>query len=183
MYLLFIYFESHYLGGLALLIPKGLHGVASGSGAGKVSKPRNSGCHRCGGPHFVRSCSVPLQKAWFLLCGVGRGGHPPACPYFYKLFYLTLLTSYSTIYKLLYSTSYSTLLQVILLYYKLPVLSSSPLSSCWYLLCSSRGLGCCIQVFFRKTWSLHFCFFLLCGVGRGIIRPRAQNQAFFRREF
>ena len=32
------------------------------SKAGRVSKPRYGGCHRCGGPHFVRSCPKPLAK-------------------------------------------------------------------------------------------------------------------------
>ena len=38
-----------------------LNGVASGSVA-KASKPRSGGCHRCGGPHFVRACTVAVQK-------------------------------------------------------------------------------------------------------------------------
>ena len=38
-----------------------LNGVAAG-GVGKSSKPRNGGCHRCGGPHFVRACTVAIQK-------------------------------------------------------------------------------------------------------------------------
>ena len=38
-----------------------LNGVAGGS-VGKSSKPRTGGCHRCGGPHFVRSCTVAVQK-------------------------------------------------------------------------------------------------------------------------
>ena len=39
-----------------------LNGVNAG-GVGKSSKPRNGGCHRCGGPHFVRACTVAIQKA------------------------------------------------------------------------------------------------------------------------
>ena len=38
-----------------------LNGVAGGSVA-KASKPRSGGCHRCGGPHFVRACTVAVQK-------------------------------------------------------------------------------------------------------------------------
>ena len=38
-----------------------LNGVAGGSVA-KGSKPRSGGCHRCGGPHFVRACTVAVQK-------------------------------------------------------------------------------------------------------------------------
>ena len=38
-----------------------LNGVNAG-GVGKSSKPRNGGCHRCGGPHFVRECTVAIQK-------------------------------------------------------------------------------------------------------------------------
>ena len=38
-----------------------LNGVAGGN-VGKSSKPRSGGCHRCGGPHFVRSCTVAVQK-------------------------------------------------------------------------------------------------------------------------
>ena len=34
----------------------------SGGTVGKSSKPRSGGCHRCGGPHFVRSCTVAVQK-------------------------------------------------------------------------------------------------------------------------
>ena len=34
----------------------------SGGNVGKSSKPRSGGCHRCGGPHFVRSCTVAVQK-------------------------------------------------------------------------------------------------------------------------
>ena len=30
--------------------------------SGRVTKPRYGGCHRCGGPHFVRACPKPLQK-------------------------------------------------------------------------------------------------------------------------
>ena len=26
-------------------------------------KPRNGGSHKCGGPHIVRACTVPIQKA------------------------------------------------------------------------------------------------------------------------
>ena len=36
-----------------------LNGVNSGS-VGKSSKPRTGGCHRCGGPHFVRACTVAV---------------------------------------------------------------------------------------------------------------------------
>ena len=39
---------------------KCLNGVAAGSEVGKASERRNGGCHRCGGPHFVRKCTVPL---------------------------------------------------------------------------------------------------------------------------
>ena len=28
----------------------------------KTGKPRSGGCHRCGGPHFVRACPKPIQK-------------------------------------------------------------------------------------------------------------------------
>ena len=38
-----------------------LNGVSPDNG-GKVKKPRNGGCHRCGGPHFVRACPKPIQK-------------------------------------------------------------------------------------------------------------------------
>ena len=38
-----------------------LNQVAGGT-VGKSSKPRSGGCHRCGGPHFVRSCTVAVQK-------------------------------------------------------------------------------------------------------------------------
>ena len=38
-----------------------LNSVAGGS-VGKSSKPRSGGCHRCGGPHFVRACTVAVQK-------------------------------------------------------------------------------------------------------------------------
>ena len=38
-----------------------LNQVAGGN-VGKSSKPRSGGCHRCGGPHFVRSCTVAVQK-------------------------------------------------------------------------------------------------------------------------
>ena len=38
-----------------------LNGVASGS-VGKSSKPHNGGCHRCGGTHFLRACTVAIQK-------------------------------------------------------------------------------------------------------------------------
>ena len=38
-----------------------LNSVSSGS-VGKLSKPRTGGCHRCGGPHFVRACTVAVQK-------------------------------------------------------------------------------------------------------------------------
>ena len=41
---------------------KGAFNGVSPSGGGKVTKPRNGGCHRCGGPHFVRSCPKPLVK-------------------------------------------------------------------------------------------------------------------------
>ena len=34
----------------------------SGGNVAKSSKPRSGGCHRCGGPHFVRSCTVAVQK-------------------------------------------------------------------------------------------------------------------------
>ena len=34
----------------------------SGGTVGKSNKPRSGGCHRCGGPHFVRSCTVAVQK-------------------------------------------------------------------------------------------------------------------------
>ena len=34
----------------------------SGGSVGKSNKPRSGGCHRCGGPHFVRSCTVAVQK-------------------------------------------------------------------------------------------------------------------------
>ena len=34
----------------------------SGGNIAKSSKPRSGGCHRCGGPHFVRSCTVAVQK-------------------------------------------------------------------------------------------------------------------------
>ena len=38
-----------------------LNHVAGGSVA-KSGKPRSGGCHRCGGPHYVRSCTVAVQK-------------------------------------------------------------------------------------------------------------------------
>ena len=38
-----------------------LNSVASGS-VGKSGKPRSGGCHRCGGSHFVRACTVAVQK-------------------------------------------------------------------------------------------------------------------------
>ena len=38
-----------------------LNSVSSGS-VGKSGKPRTGGCHRCGGPHFVRACTVAVQK-------------------------------------------------------------------------------------------------------------------------
>ena len=38
-----------------------LNSVAGGS-VGKSGKPRSGGCHRCGGPHFVRACTVAVQK-------------------------------------------------------------------------------------------------------------------------
>ena len=38
-----------------------LNGVAGGSVA-KASKPRSGGCHRCGGPHFVRACTVAVKN-------------------------------------------------------------------------------------------------------------------------
>ena len=34
----------------------------AGETVGNSSKPRSGGCHRCGGPHFVRSCTVAVQK-------------------------------------------------------------------------------------------------------------------------
>ena len=34
----------------------------SGGSVGKSKKNRSGGCHRCGGPHFVRSCTVAVQK-------------------------------------------------------------------------------------------------------------------------
>ena len=27
-----------------------------------VSKPKKGGCHRCGGPHFVRACPKPVAS-------------------------------------------------------------------------------------------------------------------------
>ena len=41
---------------------KGAFNGVSPSGAEKVTKPCNGGCHRCGGHHFVRSCPKPLVK-------------------------------------------------------------------------------------------------------------------------
>ena len=38
-----------------------LNSVAGGS-VTKASKSRSGGCHRCGGPHFVRACTVAVQK-------------------------------------------------------------------------------------------------------------------------
>ena len=37
-------------------------GVQHGKSSGRVSKPRYGGCHRCGGPHFVRACPKPVVK-------------------------------------------------------------------------------------------------------------------------
>ena len=37
-------------------------GVQHGKASGRVSKPRYGGCHRCGGPHFVRACPKPIVK-------------------------------------------------------------------------------------------------------------------------
>ena len=37
-------------------------GVQHGKASGRVSKPRYGGCHRCGGPHFVRACPKPIAK-------------------------------------------------------------------------------------------------------------------------
>ena len=34
-------------------------GVGEGVSGGHMDKPRLGGCHRCDGPHFVRSCSAP----------------------------------------------------------------------------------------------------------------------------
>ena len=52
----------------------GLNGVAAGGGVGKPCKPRNGGCHRCGGPHFMRACTVPIQLvqpySLFIFCAV-----------------------------------------------------------------------------------------------------------------
>ena len=38
-----------------------LNAISHNSG-GKITKPRNGGCHRCGGPHYVRACPKPLLK-------------------------------------------------------------------------------------------------------------------------
>ena len=38
-----------------------LNSVAGGA-VGKASKPLTGGCHRCGGLHFVRACTVAVQK-------------------------------------------------------------------------------------------------------------------------
>ena len=40
---------------------KGAGGVGEGVSGGHVDKPRRGGCHRCGGPHFERSCSAPYS--------------------------------------------------------------------------------------------------------------------------
>ena len=37
-------------------------GVQHNKSSGRVSKPRYGGCHRCGGPPFVRACPKPLVK-------------------------------------------------------------------------------------------------------------------------
>ena len=43
-------------------------GKGKGKGAynktkeGWVSKPKKGGCHRCGGPHFVRACPKPVVE-------------------------------------------------------------------------------------------------------------------------
>ena len=48
-------------GGKSASPKNNLNGISHNSG-GKIAKPRNGGCHRCGGPHYVRACPKPLLK-------------------------------------------------------------------------------------------------------------------------